>query len=124
MSSWGCLQGKQMNRMQEVREKEEMNQEGCCGSQGGKGTGCTKSISAVSADPAAAPWSMSAAQDLAWHPTPALGIFRHSKSRPEIYLCSSASPDSFNSIQVTIFFRQEHLCTVPKPCQERKVSFK
>lgn len=91
---------------------------------GQKGTGCTMSITIISANPAAVPWTRSAAQDLDRHTTPALEIFRHCKSRPEIYLCSSASPDSFNSIQVTIFFRQEHLCTVPKLCQERKVSFK
>lgn len=124
MSSWGCLQAKQTNRMQEVKRKEEINQESCCAVQGGKGTGGTMSITTITANPAAVPWTVSATQDIDRHPVAALGIFKHNKSRPEIYLCSSASPDSFNSIQVTIFFRQEHLCTVPKLCQERKVCFK
>lgn len=68
MSSWGCLQAKQMNRMQEVKRKEEMNQEGCCATQGGKGTGGTMSITTITANPAAVPWTMSATQDLDRHP--------------------------------------------------------
>lgn len=55
MSSWGCLQAKQTNRMQEVKRKEKMNQEGCCALQGGKGTGWTMSITTISADPSSRP---------------------------------------------------------------------
>lgn len=41
--------------------------------------------------PAAGPWTMSATQDLDKRPKAALGISKHSKSRPEIYLCSPTS---------------------------------